>query len=945
MACCPPALLPAPYPQDKSKDKKWISKTDMAAVETQVSVKLARKRAREEQCVRKTQMADGSIKVEHYPLLKIDGLADCIMRRKYDATHAIGYGLPVAVVMFLRLQLLAAVMLLLMFCVSVPESLRSIHRSHVRQECRAALTADNYAALTDSNATFHASWPYESTSLVDVVAMRKQCGYHAGDIPGLRVGDYPQDDHFPAASAVMPQQSMCNNESALNKTGLACGKMGGMPDDTGWFGPFLSLGLGSCMEYGNNANSSLPTYDLEQLLTLLPEYITEAGRDKIYFNSFVSIPASEACVTGEHDWYSYLTLINVGICGFFLFILRRMARSVAIAHTKNHWTASDYSVMLSGLERGPHVPADDRPDGSMGLERKLLFDLAALGFKDDIDHIEIGRSCRTEMQKRRTLDRLMVLESQINLRRQKDKAEIKAGTGKERPQKERDVDLAAHGQVWKDIGATQQDLERLRQEGQWATGHAFICFKMEERRNDFMEVMRRDDLINRFLAWVMGRKGKKAPHLECAAPPQCRERFCGCFYGGGVTCFDAPEPEDIYWENLEFDGSAFQTEQRLFTSGVSAFVIFIAVLISIAVRVLQSSYKPDGSLIVNLIISLGSAVIISLANLILQMLLPKLAKREAYGTYIAYELAVFGKLSWAYLLNTTLLPLAFALAPVGLTQAWYEEGGVIQQAFYMMVASGSGFPIVQLTQPFYFLQRHVFAKMVTQSQAKLDKMWKPPRFMFAQHYASTLKALSLGLVYAPLWPPAYLVTAVLLFFAFGCYKGALRYWSGAGRKRTRASPGPFGTPSDSVRSSTTRYGRPRPLNELLCNRLVDFLLLLLLVHVVVNWNAQRKVSARANEDGGADSSWDVISMKIPLLMLSLLLWFASLVIFRIHRLLTGNFRAGEAGLSLIGDIRGRSQPPCCLTQAGTAVEAGAGTPGSPRSHRRAPSTSAAAAQF
>ena len=70
--------------------------------------------------------------------------------------------------------------------------------------------------------------------------------------------------------------------------------------------------------------------------------------------------------------------------------------------------------------------------------------------------------------------------------------------------------------------------------------------------------------------------------------------------------------------------------------------------------------------------------------------------------------------------------------------------------------------MVQLTQPFYFLQRHVFAKMVTQSQAKLDKMWKPPRFMFAQHYASTLKALSLVLVYAPLWPPAYLVTAVLL---------------------------------------------------------------------------------------------------------------------------------------------------------------------------------------
>ena len=62
------------------------------------------------------------------------------------------------------------------------------------------------------------------------------------------------------------------------------------------------------------------------------------------------------------------------------------------------------------------------------------------------------------------------------------------------------------------------------------------------------------------------------------------------------------------------------------------------------------------------------------------------------------------------------------------------------------------------------------------SQVKLDLLYRPPRFLFAQQYASTLKALSLCLVYAPLYPPAYLITGVLLFFAYACYKGALKMW-------------------------------------------------------------------------------------------------------------------------------------------------------------------------
>ena len=137
---------------------------------------------------------------------------------------------------------------------------------------------------------------------------------------------------------------------------------------------------------------------------------------------------------------------------------------------------------------------------------------------------------------------------------------------------------------------------------------------------------------------------------------------------------------------------------------------------------------------------------------------------------------VFSKLATAYIFNTTFVPFLLGLLPVGLTQAWYEDGGVVTQSLYLMVGAGTGFPLAQLTQPFSILKRHWKGRREAVSQSQLDKLWKPPRFQFAQHYASTLKALSLCLVYAPLYPPAYLITGVLLLFAYACYKGALKMW-------------------------------------------------------------------------------------------------------------------------------------------------------------------------
>ena len=114
--------------------------------------------------------------------------------------------------------------------------------------------------------------------------------------------------------------------------------------------------------------------------------------------------------------------------------------------------------------------------------------------------------------------------------------------------------------------------------------------------------------------------------------------------------------------------------------------------------------------------------------------------------------------------------------PLGITQAWYEHGGVVTTAMYQMIAAGVGFPLYQILQYDSVLFKMLPARWSAVSQAKLNEAYRPPPIYFGSLYASSFKAIALCLVYSPFWPPAYLLTAVLLVFSWLCTKLALRYW-------------------------------------------------------------------------------------------------------------------------------------------------------------------------
>ena len=45
------------------------------------------------------------------------------------------------------------------------------------------------------------------------------------------------------------------------------------------------------------------------------------------------------------------------------------------------------------------------------------------------------------------------------------------------------------------------------------------------------------------------------------------------------------------------------------------------------------------------------------------------------------------------------------------------------------------------------------------SQIRLNQLWEPPRMALGDLYAEAFRNLAIGLVYAPIYPPAFLFTA------------------------------------------------------------------------------------------------------------------------------------------------------------------------------------------
>lgn len=134
--------------------------------------------------------------------------------------------------------------------------------------------------------------------------------------------------------------------------------------------------------------------------------------------------------------------------------------------------------------------------------------------------------------------------------------------------------------------------------------------------------------------------------------------------------------------------------------------------------------------------------------------------------------------------NTVIIPLIVGSYSHGLSQGWYETGGAIDQAQLLLVTSTASVELSKILQPAVLLRRHVMAspnvppRDYAASQLRMNALWSPPPMRLGELYAQVVKIVALVLLYAPLYPPFFLLGALAVSASLAGNKFALGRWWG-----------------------------------------------------------------------------------------------------------------------------------------------------------------------
>lgn len=333
----------------------------------------------------------------------------------------------------------------------------------------------------------------------------------------------------------------------------------------------------------------------------------------------------------------------------------------------------------------------------------------------------------------------------------------------------------------------------------------------------------------------------------------------------GVEVMRAPEPNDVYWENLELSERT-RAIRQVGTNLAIGILIIAGTALLYFVRTVQIAANQNFSTVQNdtervlsyLSVSGLAAVVTILWNLVLRATIEFLTELECHVTRSKVELAVFTKLICAYSLNTVAVPIFVSVLPPtfdrashafvgaelsGITQAWYESGGVVAQAAILMLTSSLVTDLLRYIHFPALFKRFVLGRFAA-SQIRLNQLWAPPRMPLGGVYAETFRSICVGMVYAPIYPPAFLITSFALFSNLYSTRFAIATW----------------------------YMRPPLVDGQLMKRMRNFCVWLLLPSCLAVAMVTGAQSWQGREALG------MISQAVPALLVGFLLWLCLLML-------------------------------------------------------------------
>lgn len=175
-----------------------------------------------------------------------------------------------------------------------------------------------------------------------------------------------------------------------------------------------------------------------------------------------------------------------------------------------------------------------------------------------------------------------------------------------------------------------------------------------------------------------------------------KKKFCGCCvdnHVGSKYSFErAPEPNDVFWENLNIHPCHRYKNvllTYLATLGVIGICFGIIWGINQAKIELVGNKEYSNSKWVQGL-SIAVSIVIIIINMLLRVVVRRFSLFEKHETYSNHNLSVAMKLTMARFINTAIVPI---LVDRGFDR-WTAQGGLVSDIFYLLLSIAFVDPLV-----------------------------------------------------------------------------------------------------------------------------------------------------------------------------------------------------------------------------------------------------------
>ena len=290
-----------------------------------------------------------------------------------------------------------------------------------------------------------------------------------------------------------------------------------------------------------------------------------------------------------------------------------------------------------------------------------------------------------------------------------------------------------------------KDTENLTREN--FSGVVFTIFNSMKEKDKFIQTHKKNFIMKLI---------NSLSNLKYYICPCCinHSKLKEYFLKHNISVEEAPEPEDIIFENLEF--SRYQRLSRVlfayFISFILIAICFFIILYLNNIQIKQSQTEEGNSILNRYGVSISISLIIALINSIFQNLLVFLTKIEKQISMTNYFLSYSIKLTILTFISSVIIPF--------LTSNYYKaqlnHDILITNCFTMFLSNSFLIPITW-TINFDFILKKLRMYIITKKnkrlpQNELNKLYELLDMDIASKYSYITRTLFMSFFYLPIFP-------------------------------------------------------------------------------------------------------------------------------------------------------------------------------------------------